>query len=152
MAEGSGQPIPDDPSADVITKIGRHVARPERGWVPAYRASWRVLLAIGLLLLLAAGWALVASLIGSVLSVLVILVTFWLVVVFGIRASQKATTIQTPTGDSYNLVMVPEGVPVVSLLNKRSWSLGVGASSLHKINSSESWASPLWNKWVMDDS
>lgn len=51
MAKGSGEPIPDDPSADVLTKTGRFIARGERRRVPIYRGMWQLFLGLGVVLL-----------------------------------------------------------------------------------------------------
>lgn len=51
MAKGSGEPIPDDPSADVLTKTGRFIARGERRRVPIYRGMWQLFLGLGVALL-----------------------------------------------------------------------------------------------------
>jgi len=121
-AEGSGEPIPDDPSADVLTKLGRGVARSERKWVPVYQLSWQVLLAVGLLLLVVAVWAFIGSFIGPIPAIVAAIALTWVTIVLFIRASQKATTVQTPRGQSYVLVMAPRGVPVVSARNRnKSW-------------------------------
>jgi hypothetical protein len=69
MAKGSGAPIPHDPSADVLTKIGRGIARGERNRVPQYRVAWVLLLVVGLVLLALAGWALIAAYVGPGLGV-----------------------------------------------------------------------------------
>jgi hypothetical protein len=61
MAKGSGEPIPDDSSADVLTRTGRSIARGERSRVPAYRRMWQGFLGLGVLLLLAACITLLAS-------------------------------------------------------------------------------------------
>jgi hypothetical protein len=61
MAKGSGNPIPDDPSADVLAKAGRSIVRGERRRVPIYRRMWQGFLALGLILLIAGGIALLAS-------------------------------------------------------------------------------------------
>lgn len=52
MAKGSGEPIPDDPSADVVTKAGRFIARGERGRVPVYRGMRQLFLGLGIALVL----------------------------------------------------------------------------------------------------
>jgi hypothetical protein len=62
MAKGSGDPIPDDPSADILTKLGRGIARGERRRVPMYQRMWQGLLALGVLLLVIAGITFLASL------------------------------------------------------------------------------------------
>ena len=62
MAKGSGEPIPDDPSADVLTKVGRSIAQGERRRVPVYQRMWQGFLALGVLLLVVAGITFLASL------------------------------------------------------------------------------------------
>jgi hypothetical protein len=47
MAKGSGEPIPDEPSADALTKTGRFIARGERRRVPIYRGMWQLFLGLG---------------------------------------------------------------------------------------------------------
>ena len=122
VAEGSRQPIPDDASADVFTKVGREIARSERRRVPLYQGSWQVLLAIALPLVATAGWAFIGSLIGPLPAIVVTIVLLWVVLVLGIRASQRSTKVQMPDGQSWVLVMVPRGVPVVSATNRdKSW-------------------------------
>jgi hypothetical protein len=61
MAKGSGVPIPDDSSADVLTKAGRSIARGERSRVPLYRRIWQGFLGLGVVLLLAACLTLLVS-------------------------------------------------------------------------------------------
>lgn len=61
MAKGTGEPIPDDPSADVLTKVGRSIARGERCRVPIYQRIWQLFLAVGILLLISGGITLLAS-------------------------------------------------------------------------------------------
>lgn len=61
MAKGSGEPIPDDPSADVLTKVGRGIARGERNRVPLYQRMWQGFLALGIVLLIAGGVTFLAS-------------------------------------------------------------------------------------------
>ena len=51
MPTGSGEPIPDDPSADVLTNAGRSIARGERNRVPIYRGMWQLFLGLGVALL-----------------------------------------------------------------------------------------------------
>jgi hypothetical protein len=61
MAKGSGEPIPDDSSADVLTKVGRSIARGERSRVPVYRRAWQGFLGLGVALILAACLTLLVS-------------------------------------------------------------------------------------------
>lgn len=61
MAKGSGEPIPDDSSADMLTKAGRSLARGERSRVPLYRRMWQSFLGLGIVLLLGACVTLLAS-------------------------------------------------------------------------------------------
>jgi hypothetical protein len=61
MAKGSGEPIPDDPSADRLTKTGRFIARGERRRVPIYWGAWQLFLGLGVTLLLVALILLLAS-------------------------------------------------------------------------------------------
>ena len=60
MAKGSGEPIPDDPSADVLTKTERFIARGERRRVPIYRGMWQLFLGLGVALLVV-GFILLAA-------------------------------------------------------------------------------------------
>lgn len=62
MAKGSGAAIPDDPSADVLTKVGRSIAQGERRRVPMYQRMWQGFLALGVLLLVVGGIMFLASL------------------------------------------------------------------------------------------
>lgn len=62
MAKGSGEAIPDDPSADVLTKVGRSIAQGERRRTPVYQRMWQGFLALGVLLLVVGGIMLLASL------------------------------------------------------------------------------------------
>jgi protein-S-isoprenylcysteine O-methyltransferase Ste14 len=52
MAKGSGEAIPDDPSADVVTKAGRFIARGESSRVPVYRGMWQLFLGLGIALVI----------------------------------------------------------------------------------------------------
>src|ERR1700722_7926752 len=61
MAKGSGEAIPDDPSADVVTKAGRFIARGERSRVPVYRGVWQIFLGLGVALLVVGFILLVAA-------------------------------------------------------------------------------------------
>ena len=122
MAEGNGEPIPDQPAPDVLTRIGREIARSERERVPLYSRSWQVLLAIGLALIATAAWAFLAAVLGPLVSVPVVLVGLWALFVLYVRATQKVKTVQTPAGEGYHVIMIPSGVPVVSLRNRgKSW-------------------------------
>jgi hypothetical protein len=60
MAKGSGEPIPDDPSADVLTKTGRSIARGERNRAPIYRGMWQLFLGLGVALVVV-GFILLAA-------------------------------------------------------------------------------------------
>ncbi len=126
MAEGSGEPIPDDASADALTKIGRGIARGERNRVPLYRGMWMFFLAIGLVLLALAGWALLAAYVGPGLgiaaAIVALAVILWISVMIGTRLAQKSKVVETPTGDRYRVTMTPRGMVVVDLLNRgKSW-------------------------------
>jgi hypothetical protein len=66
MAKGSGEPIPDDPSADVFTKVGRSIARGKRRRVPIYQRTWQVFLALGILPLVIAGITFLASIASGI--------------------------------------------------------------------------------------
>jgi hypothetical protein len=61
MAKESGEPIPDDPSADLLTKTGRFIARGERRRVPIYRGMWQLFLGLGVALLVVGFIVLVAA-------------------------------------------------------------------------------------------
>ena len=62
MAKGSGETIPDDPSADVLTKVGRSIAKGEWRRAPMYQRMWQGFLALGVLLLIVGGIMFLASL------------------------------------------------------------------------------------------
>jgi hypothetical protein len=126
MAKGSGEPIPDDASADVLTKLGRSVAQGERNRVPLYRGMWVFFLAVGLVLLALAGWAVLAAYVGPGLgiaaAIAALAVILWVAVMVGTRLAQKTKVVETPTGDRYRLTMTPRDMPVVDLLNRgKSW-------------------------------
>jgi hypothetical protein len=122
MAEGSGEPIPDDSPPGVLPKIGRSIARSEREKVPLYQRSWQVLLAVGLVLFIAAGWAIAASVIGPFPAIVAVAVAAWIILILYVRASQKSLTTLTSSGESWDLVMAPRGVPLVSLTNRpKTW-------------------------------
>ena len=122
MAEGSGEPIPDDSPPGVLPKIGRSIARSERERVPLYQRSWQVLLAVALVLLIAAGWAIAASVIGPFPAIVAVGIAAWIILILYVRASQKSLTTRTPSGESWDLVMAPRGVPLVSLTNQhKTW-------------------------------
>ena len=126
MAKGSGEPIPDEPSADVLTKIGRGIARGERNRVPLYRGIWAFFLVVGLVLLALAGWAILAAYLGPGLGVafaiLALVVLLWVGTMVGTRLGQKINVVETPTGDRYRVTMTPRGVAVIDRLNRgKSW-------------------------------
>jgi hypothetical protein len=62
MAKGSGVPIHHDPSADLLTKIGRNVGQGERDRVPIYQRMWQFLLGLGVVFIVVAGTTFSASL------------------------------------------------------------------------------------------
>jgi hypothetical protein len=62
MAKGPGETIPEDPSADALTKVGRFIAQDERRRVPVYQRMWQGFLALGVLLLVVGGIMFLASL------------------------------------------------------------------------------------------
>jgi hypothetical protein len=75
-----------------------------------------------LLLLVVAAWAFIASAIGPGAAIPVTIAVVWVVIILATRAGQKETTVQTPRGQSYVLVMAPLGVPIVSPTNRaKSW-------------------------------
>jgi hypothetical protein len=125
MAKGSGQPIPDDPSADVLTKIGRGIARGERNRVPLYRGMWVFFLAVGLVLLALAGWAFLAAYVGPGLGVAAAIAAFvvllWVGAVVGTRLFQKTKMVETKAANRYRLTLTPKGMAVVALLRGKSW-------------------------------
>ena len=126
MAKGSGEPIPDEPSADVLTKIGRGIARGERNRVPLYRGLWVLFLVVGLVLLALAGWAILAAYLGPgpglALAILALVVMLWVGTMVGTRLGQKAKVVDTPTGDRYRVTMTPRGVAVIDLFDRgKSW-------------------------------
>lgn len=93
MAEGSGEPIPDDSPPGVLPKIGRSIARSERERVPLNQRSWQVLLAVALVLLIAAGWAIAASVIGPFPAIVAVGIAAWITLILYVRASQKSLTL-----------------------------------------------------------